>query len=247
MARAIILAAGRGSRMGAATEFKPKCLTKLQARPLIEWQLESLAKAGIKNIELVLGYRSELLREYGSNYYVNKDWASTNMVSSLFCAPPSKADTIISYSDIVYNTSHIKKLIESPHDICITADLEWLKLWSLRFENPLDDAESFVFEKNQLLSIGKSTDDLDEINAQFMGLLKLSANGWNMLTSVFDDLTSSEQRKLDMTSLLNRAIERNISIHVEFINGKWCECDTWSDVLIYEKEVKSDNWLHDWR
>lgn len=247
MTRAIILAAGRGSRMGAATEEKPKCLTQLQERPLLEWQLQALSKAGINNIELVLGYRHELLQEYGSNHYVNKDWASTNMVSSLFCAPPSQDDTIVSYSDIVYNTSHVQQLIESPHDISITADLEWLKLWSLRFDNPLDDAESFVFEKNRLLSIGKKTDTLDDINAQFMGLLKLSTNGWKRLKNVFDELTSIEQRKLDMTSLLNCAIERDLSIHVEFIHGKWCECDTWSDVLLYEKAAKSDNWLHDWR
>ena len=59
--KAIILAAGRGSRMKHLTDEKPKCLAKLGGKLLIEWQLEALSAAGINEIAIVTGYKKELL------------------------------------------------------------------------------------------------------------------------------------------------------------------------------------------
>jgi L-glutamine-phosphate cytidylyltransferase len=248
MTRAIILAAGRGSRMGKETEAKPKCLTLLKGKTLLEWQMSSLNKAGIQSVELVAGYKSELLQRFSSLIHINKNWANTNMVSSLFCAPDPKGDTIISYSDITYAHNHIIALKNSPNDIVITADLEWHKLWSLRFENPLDDAETFVCNNDNLLSIGSVANDASEIQAQFMGLIKLSQKGWEILHHSYQEFSNEEKKKLDMTSLLNYVLEKGMPIHIEFINGKWCECDTYSDVIKYENELLNNtNWLHDWR
>ena len=54
--RAIILAAGRGSRMKTLTEKIPKCLVHLREKPLIEWQLAAIREAGITEIAVVTGY-----------------------------------------------------------------------------------------------------------------------------------------------------------------------------------------------
>ena len=78
------------------------------------------------------------------------------MVYSLFCAPRINTDTLVCYSDIVYSKSHIIDLIESVGEIVITADKNWLELWSKRFDNPLDDAESFKTNNNRLIEIGKN-------------------------------------------------------------------------------------------
>ena len=59
MHTAIILAAGRGSRMNSLTAERPKCLLPLAGRPLLEWQTSSLRKAGMKDIHAVLGYLSD--------------------------------------------------------------------------------------------------------------------------------------------------------------------------------------------
>ena len=59
--KAIILAAGRGSRMKKLTNDKPKCLVKLHGKPLLEWQLESMRKSGISEIAIVTGYKHEML------------------------------------------------------------------------------------------------------------------------------------------------------------------------------------------
>ena len=60
--KAIILAAGRGSRMCQLTEEQPKCLTKLAGKSLLEWQQEALKATGIQEIVVVGGYRYEDLK-----------------------------------------------------------------------------------------------------------------------------------------------------------------------------------------
>ena len=153
--RGLILAAGRGSRMGHATAEKPKCLTVLAGKTLLDWQKESLTKAGVEDIYIVKGYRPDMI-ESGGKEFINSIWSETNMVYSLFCASEFEGDSILSYSDITYHPSHVEKLIASEGDICITADLRWKELWSLRLENPLDDAETFKCNsEGNLIEIGK--------------------------------------------------------------------------------------------
>ena len=53
--KGIILAAGRGSRMGVLTDNLPKCRTILHGKELIQWQLEAMEEASIKEISIVRG------------------------------------------------------------------------------------------------------------------------------------------------------------------------------------------------
>ena len=70
------------------------------------------------------------------------------MFYSLLCAKEwiDNDDLIISYSDIFYSKIAVKKLSETNSDISIIYDPNWLKLWDMRFDNPLDDAETFKLD-----------------------------------------------------------------------------------------------------
>tara|TARA_B100000900_G_C20600936_1_gene725575 strand:- start:3610 stop:4356 length:747 start_codon:yes stop_codon:yes gene_type:complete len=245
--RALILAAGRGSRMGTETEFKPKCFTVLYGKRLLDWQIETLKASEIDEISIVTGYKTEMF-EGNFKKYVNKRWSETNMVASLFCADSIDGNTIISYSDIVYKKDHIIKLNKSKADITITADKKWADLWNLRFDNPLDDAETFKSKNEKLIEIGGKTHNINEIEAQYMGLLKLTQKGWKIMFDLFKSLSDIEKDKMDMTSMLNLLLKKGENINVVFISGGWCEADEYSDILNYEKELKNNkNWIHDWR
>lgn len=245
--RAIILAAGRGSRMGEETALKPKCLTTLEGRTLLSWQLEALKKAGIDKVTVVRGYRAEMIQG-AFEVLDNKRWNKTNMVSSLFCVKESNVDTIVSYSDIVYKHEHVEELMNSDQDIVITADKNWEALWKLRFENPLDDAETFKSKKNKLIEIGNKTKEIREIEAQYMGLLRFSPKGWDTMSEIYESFSDEKKDKMDMTGMLNELLVRNVPVHVVFINGGWCEADNYSDILAYEKALENTKkWEHDWR
>lgn len=245
--RAIILAAGRGSRMGEVTNFNHKSLTILNNRPLLHWQIDALNKAGISDLTVVAGYREELLQGAFTKV-INSRWADTNMVASLFCVPGFDGENIISYADIVYKSNHITQLLQSNADITLTADIKWYDLWSKRFENPFDDAETFITDGNKLLAIGGKTTNYNEIQAQYMGLIKLNKSGWEKLYQLYNSLPMERKDKMDMTSLLSEALSNKIEISVVFVEGGWCEVDNYNDVLVYEKELQSKNvWTHNWQ
>ena len=61
--KGIILAAGRGSRMGAGTDKLPKCRSVLHGKSLLQWQLDSLSQAGVNQVGLVRGYLGETFHE----------------------------------------------------------------------------------------------------------------------------------------------------------------------------------------
>ena len=245
--RGIILAAGRGSRMGSETLSKPKCFNKLASKKMLDWQLNSFKKANVKNICVITGYRSEMI--FGSFKTIkNKRWSDTNMVSSLFCASKFNGNSIVSYSDIVFKNEYVKKLENSQDDIVILADKCWEELWKLRFNNPLDDAETFKSHENNLIEIGKKTNDITNIEAQYMGLLKFSSKGWNLMYNLYKSYKDEERDKMDMTSMLNKLLENNVNVKIIFVRGGWCEADTHNDILVYENELKKqNNWKFDWR
>jgi NDP-sugar pyrophosphorylase family protein len=62
--QAVILAAGRGSRLAPLTDDRPKCLVEIRGRPLLDLVLDSMASAGIAEVVLVLGYRADSMRSH---------------------------------------------------------------------------------------------------------------------------------------------------------------------------------------
>ena len=247
MSRAIILAAGRGSRMKEHTKEKPKCLNILANDTLLNWQLKSLHEGGVDKVIVVNGYKAELIKG-DFEIVTNERWSETNMVASLFCVPSNKEDSIISYSDIVYKSKHIKALMKAEGDIIITADLNWEELWDLRFEDPLDDAETFKSSGNVLKHIGGKTNDVSEIEAQYMGLLKLTEIGWNTMKKVYQSFSKNKQDKLDMTAMINELLNKKIEVNIVFVEGGWCESDSYSDIEVYENELKvNKSWIHNWK
>ena len=234
--KAIILAAGRGSRMKLLTQNTPKCLLKIKERPLLEWQIDALRGSQIDQIGIATGYLKEQLSKFSLIEFHNKNWAKTQMVASLFCAKEwlSNSDFIISYSDIFYDTSAIQILKNCHHDISITFDPNWRSLWEKRFEDPLIDAESFKLDsKNRIIEIGNRAKKIEEIEGQYMGLIKTSKKGWLHLVDLYESLNNNQKDNLDMTSLLKMVLkEKKFSIYAHPYNGLWGEVD-------YERDLES--------
>ena len=250
--KGIILAAGRGSRMGALTDEHPKCLTELAGRTLLEWQIEAMRDAGIRDVVIVGGYQKSCLEAYGCEVITNPRWDQTNMVGSLMCASGvlEHETCVVSYSDIVYHPDAVTRLTDLNAEIAISYDSRWRELWEARFDDPLGDAETFSERNGCLTDIGRKTADIADIGGQYMGLLKFSPAGWKKTTGLLGRYDSSVIDGLDMTTLLQKLIADNIAVHVVEIEGRWCEVDTEQDLDLYVARVASDEgevWPHDWR
>jgi choline kinase len=240
--KAIILAAGRGSRMGALTSELPKCLTKLGGTTLLERQLAAISAAGISDIAIVTGYQKQHLQPFVRHTFENPRWSETNMVMSLRCAEEWLRNDrcVVSYSDIFYDTAAVTSLAGNQHDISITYDVNWLKLWSQRFADPLSDAETFSCNPDGTVAqIGGKASSIHEINGQYMGLLGLSPAGWARFESLLSQLTPAERDRLDITTTLARVIAGGVSVHAVPYSGTWGEVDSAQDLALYEEQLAS--------
>ena len=253
--KAIILAAGRGSRMGVRTNDSPKCLTVLAGQTLLQWQIDALTAAGIDRMAVVTGYLADKIEAPEAGRFHNPRWQTTNMVMSLACASDwlEEDDCVVSYSDIVYRPDAVRRLRRARGDIALTYDRHWLALWSERFEDPLDDAETFRTDAaGRLVEIGRRASCVDDIKGQYMGLLKFTPTGWRQVERTLDALSPADRDRLDMTALLGRLIEAGVAVDTVAVDGGWCEVDTEADLARYAARIAAQprgdgQWSHDWR
>ena len=240
--RALILAAGRGSRMGPLSEQRPKCLVEIAGRSLLDRQVGALSAGGVQEIGIVRGYRADLLQRAGLTYFENERWASTNMVMSLATAARwlRTAPAIVSYADIFYRAELVRSLIEAPEPLVITYDRSWRALWGRRFVDPLADAETFrIGPDGRLLEIGGKTNRIEQIEGQYMGLLKFTPPAWQAVESMLASLDEPVRDRLDMTGLLSRLLAQNgLPIGTLATEGQWGEVDNPADVALYEKMLR---------
>lgn len=239
--KAILLAAGRGSRLGTITDAHPKCFVRLHGRPLVEWQIGALKAAGLDEIAVVRGYLAEFWdhqRLPVTRLFTNDRWQQTNMVASLSCAGEWLTDgpCVVSYTDIVYSPDSVRTLLDAPGDIAITYDPNWLTLWNQRFTDPLDDAETFqVDHQGNLIGIGARPKTLAEVEGQYMGLLHLTPEGWRTVTDYIASRPAREVDRLDMTGLLSCLLAHGVTIRAVPIADPWCEIDQQSDLAVAER------------
>ena len=222
--RGIILAAGRGRRMGQLTRDKPKCLLEIKGKSLLSMQIEAFKKAGVTEIGIVTGYKRERIAEYGLTEFYNPKWENSNMVVSLTCAEDWLKDNhcIISYSDIFFET----------------AAITLLKNTTALLEDPLSDAETFrVDQDNLLLEIGNSPKSFNEIQGQYMGLIRLSPSGWKSMKVILETLPNERLNQIHLTEVLNIIANTSpLKIRTIAYHGFWGEIDSESDLNLFSSE-----------
>ena len=243
----IILAAGQGTRLRPHTDTKPKCMVELKGKPLLHHQLEVLEHCKIQkqDIALTAGYLQEALVAADIKQYRNEQYATTNMVSTLFAAEdfmqPGE-DLIISYGDIVYKPEVFEKLLATQGDLVVAADLDWYDLWKMRMENPLDDAETFkMTEDGKVLELGKMPKTREDAQAQYIGLIKIAGNkvaDFIQHYHAMDKAAKYDGKDFDnmyMTSLIQNIIDSNWDVCAALINRGWIEVDSVEDLIAYEQ------------
>jgi choline kinase len=238
--KGVILAAGRGSRLGALTDDRPKCLVQLAGRPLLTWQRDALAAGGAGETAVVVGYRADLLRRQGLPVFVAPRWEQTNMVVSLCAAAPwlRSEPCVVSYGDIVFEPDAVRALVAADGDLAITYDPRWHDLWSRRFADPLEDAEAFVLAQDgSVARIGGRAATIAEIEGQYMGLLRFTPASWAAVEATLASLSAGQRDRLDMTGLLQLLISSGHRVGAVPYRGGWGEVDHESDLEVCESLV----------
>ena len=246
--KAIILAAGQGTRLKKYTQNLPKGMLDFAGKTLIERQIEVYREAGMEKIIVVRGFAANKITYPGVTYYTNEDYATTNMVESLLAAESEfDDDVIVGYSDIIFEKRLLEGMMADRSDFAVAVDDAWKSYWQRRYGRIDFDTESLSIDENgEIRELGKENPPLDRIDARYIGLLKFSGSGLGFIKELLADAKSKlgnkpwqqsgkPVRQAYMTDLLNAVIESGQKVKAVRFEHGWLEFDTNED---YEKAVE---------
>ena len=239
--KAVILAAGMGTRLRPLTNSRPKCLVEVHGRPILQHQLESLAKAGVAECVLVTGYLSDQLRgHFGKefrgveiSYVENERYDESNNLYSLWLAIKGlDDDMILLEGDLVFEDALIEHLLNSPDPNVAVVD---------RYQ-PFMDGTVILAEGRVSKSMVLKKDqggDFDYSGAlKTVNIYKLS--GKDLSHQIIPELTryvvegkTDQYYEAVFADLVSRGVFELSVLHTEAT--KWAEIDTIEDLELAEK------------
>ena len=237
------------SRLRTLTNDKPKCMLKLFNETLIERQIKIFNNCNINDITIVTGYISEMIDIPDVNYVKNKNYETTNINESLFCAlEPSSSPILVTYIDIVFEQKIIQQMLEFTGGIGLAVNLNWKKCYQNRNMHPLSEAENVLVENGKILQIRKNIPKSSQNQqiGEFLGIALLSSDQIKILLERYSDLkknhvgTFHDSPSLSnayVTDMLQEIINYGININPVFTQGRWCEIDTPEDLKNAEKLI----------
>jgi UDP-N-acetylglucosamine diphosphorylase / glucose-1-phosphate thymidylyltransferase / UDP-N-acetylgalactosamine diphosphorylase / glucosamine-1-phosphate N-acetyltransferase / galactosamine-1-phosphate N-acetyltransferase len=120
--QAVILAAGKGTRMRELCHDCPKPMVKLLGKPLLEWRIETLPE-GVDEVILVVGYLQEQIRTYfGDEWqgrkitYVNQEALNGTGGAMMLLKPFLRGNVLVTNGDDLYHTQDLEQLVKKASD-----------------------------------------------------------------------------------------------------------------------------------
>ena len=245
--KAIIIAAGLGSRLKGYTESLPKCMLKFGDKTLLQRQLDAYRASGVDDISVVRGYKKEKIDYEGLRYFENPDYESNNILNSLFYAEEAlNGHVIAAYSDILFEAAVVRRVLQSEADISIVVDIDWHGYYVSRKDHPIEEAENVIFDaNNQVVNIGKMLMEKDDVFGEFIGMMKFSPRGaetfkrhFHRAKALFWDRPfqhAATFQKAYITDMIQDMVDLGVPVHCVIIERGWKEIDTVED---YEKALK---------
>lgn len=250
--KAVILAAGRGTRLGSLTKTSPKCLLNIEDTNILSIQVKLFLKNNIKKIYVVTGFCEEMIKSEHIIKINNAKYKDTNMVYSLMQVMPDiiDDDVIISYGDIIFTDSVLRSLLENKDSNLIVSDTNWKDYWLARYNTTNFDIESFKVKNKEILDIGKECKDDKDINGRYVGLMKFNKDTLHRINKIWErDIDISNDnwltypRSLEksyMTDMIQELINEGLIMKTHEIKNNWCEIDTANDYIIAQEFYKNN-------
>ena len=246
-AKVLIVAAGLGSRLKGHTENLPKCMLDFGGKTLLERQLSVYRNCGIDNISVVRGYKKNKINYKNIKYLDNKDYEKNNILNSIFYGEKViNGNIIIAYSDILFESSVVQRLLDSDHDISVVVDIDWRGYYVGRKDHPIGEAENVIFNSNnEVVKIGKIATEKQEVHGEFIGMMKLSHRGAEIFKQNFHRVKklfwnkpfqrSKTFQTAYLTDMIQELVDIGTKVHCVIIERGWKEIDTVED---YQKTLK---------
>jgi L-glutamine-phosphate cytidylyltransferase len=241
--KAVILAAGRGSRLGHLSENTPKSMLQLNSdHTLLSFNFKQLSKSGIDSIILVTGYNSKKIEEYALNLSKKYDifveivynpfWNHCNVLGSLYLSLEKiEDDFIFLHADTLSEIDVIQGIISSKSDICLAVDFK-----------PCGEEEmKFWLHKDKITRITKVDIGFDA-QGEFVGIAKFSRNMLDYFSEKSKEIFQSGELNSYMEEILDRGLLAE-QITVDYFDAsvfKTIEVDFMQDLDLAKKMFKEE-------
>ena len=234
--KALILAAGMGKRLKANV---PKILLKIGNKSLLERHVENLLNLGIKNIGIVIGYKSNQLRNFikkidkkkNIKIFKNSSYKLGSIVSLVSASNffYIKGNLILMDGDVLYDKKILKKLFNSKKKNCLIIDK--------KFEKGQEPVKVCI-KNNKIIDFGKIVNQDFDYQGESVGFFKFSNKSSLKFLQQSRKIMKSNKNLMYEEAIQKIIKEKKIRMDFENItNLPWIEIDFKKDLIFAKKKV----------
>jgi choline kinase len=230
--KAIILAAGVGSRLRPLTDGRPKCLLEVGGRPLIDHQMAALQRYGITDVVVVVGYcGDQIRRQLGDRIRTvhNDQYEHTNSLYSLWLAREElRCGALILNSDVLALPLLFDRLLQSPAPDAILVE---------RGEAFEPEDMKVMLKGSHVVDFGKDL-PIERAHAHNVGVAKFSGTGASRLAECLEQLVAAGHEN-DWVPVAFREFARHWPLTAVATDGlPWIEIDYVEDLTRARLEIE---------
>ena len=237
--RAILISAGKGTRLYPLTKNTPKSLLEVgEGLTLLEAQLHSLQEAGIVDVTIVVGYRAEQieakLHKYKTDFNIstvyNPFYDVSNNLISVWMARHFMQDEFITINgDDMFTASVITNLMKSKHNITMVMDEK---------DEYDEDDMKIIHNDGLVLEVSKKIDPA-KTNGESVGIIKFSGHGPQIYVTIMEEMVRhSENKSVFYLKAIQEIINKGYPVHFSKCNpGDWGELDFHPDLVMIREYV----------
>jgi len=158
------------------TADTPKCFAEVAGQRILDWTEKAFRDNGIDEICFIGGYRIEKVQDQYPHFTFrhNADWQNNNILLSLFHAEDlMDGPFICCYSDILFTSDVVERILANDEDVSLVVDTDWLKRYEHRTEHPSDDAEKVTVQNGVVTSVHRDIVEADA-HGEYIGVAKFS-------------------------------------------------------------------------
>lgn len=236
--KAVILAAGLGTRLRPITNEVPKCMVPVNGIRIIDKQIDNLLSNGVDEIYVVDGYKAEVLAEHLKTNYPqvnivsNPRYAETNNMFSLYLTSKyvKGEEFLLMNADVYYDSNIIAGMLHGENLSKIACDRSQY----------LEESMKITLDGNKINHISKKISEADHY-AVSIDVYRISAEDSKVLFKEVEDTIEGRKDENSWTEVALDNIFSKTIFKPYVIEGRWFEIDNHDDLHKAEEIFKGDN------
>jgi dTDP-glucose pyrophosphorylase len=220
--KAVVLAAGRGTRMRELTADLPKPMIEVRGKPVLQHIIEGLRDAGIREVLIVVGYHADAVQNFfgnGSHYNIAIQYATqavqdgTGRVVNLAWGFVGNSPFILSYGDILVDPANYKRVVDLPDEVAAIVTVT-------RGEDVSKGGAVFLNEQMELVDLREKSLSNEQTTQWY------NAGLYTFRPSIFEftaKLRPSPRGEYELTDAIRALVQSEKSVKAIEITGEWAD------------------------